>query len=168
MSKAGPDSPPSSWCSTTTGHLPRLPRLLDVDHVDLIVSGYSTNIAAPAIAMGRDKLFVSLFCLAVNTEFHPRYFSMLPTGPDPNSTPSRVGFFISAVAQSPQQAEPVRDRGCRCGIRAQCLGRRATMRRRSGSDVYDGRYPPTTTDLRACGCGTQCHLRGVVSSGHCR
>ncbi len=61
-------------------------KLLDVDHVDLIVSGYATNMTAPAmpVAMGHNKLFVSLFCLAVNTEFHYlRYFSMLPSGPDP-------------------------------------------------------------------------------------
>ena len=41
-------------------------KLLDVDHVDLIVSGYSTNMVAPAmpVAMAHNKVFVSLFCLA--------------------------------------------------------------------------------------------------------
>src|SRR6478735_12460436 len=79
-------------------------KLLDVDHVDLIVSGYATNMTAPAmpVAMGHNKLFVSLFCLAVNSEFHyPRYFSMLPTGPDPKHAFSR-GYFDLAVAQSPK------------------------------------------------------------------
>jgi len=68
-------------------------KLLDVDRADLIVSGYSTNMTAPAmpVAMGHNKLFVSLFCLAVNSEFHyPRYFSMLPTGPDPKHAFSRA------------------------------------------------------------------------------
>src|SRR5690349_19500241 len=61
-------------------------KLLDVDRVSLIISGYSTNMTAPAmpVAIAHTKLFVSLFCLAVNSEFHySRYFSMLPTGPDP-------------------------------------------------------------------------------------
>src|SRR5690242_14979295 len=46
-------------------------KLLDVDHVDLIVSGYATNMTAPAmpVAIAHNKLFVSLFCLAVNSEF---------------------------------------------------------------------------------------------------
>jgi branched-chain amino acid transport system substrate-binding protein len=36
-------------------------KLLDVDHVDLIVSGYSTNMTAPAMpmAMAHNKLFVA-------------------------------------------------------------------------------------------------------------
>jgi branched-chain amino acid transport system substrate-binding protein len=79
-------------------------KLLDVDHVDLIISGYATNMVAPAmpIALAHNKLFVSLFCLAVNSEFHyPRYFSMLPTGPDPKHAFSR-GYFDIAAAQSPK------------------------------------------------------------------
>jgi branched-chain amino acid transport system substrate-binding protein len=123
-------------------------KLLDVDHVDLIVSGYSTNMTAPAmpIAMGHNKLFVSLFCLAVNTEFHyPRYFSMLPTGPDPKHAFSR-GFFDLAVAQSPQpqtvaivaaDAEFARNASDGARDNAKAVGLRI---------VYDGRYPPTTTD----------------------
>src|SRR5262245_37687448 len=61
-------------------------KLLDVDKVDVIVSGYGTNMIAPAmpIAIQKDRLFLGLFGLDVNSEFHyPKYFSMLPTGPDP-------------------------------------------------------------------------------------
>ncbi len=63
-------------------------KLLDVDKVDLIVSGYGTNMTAPAmpVAIEHNRLFLGLFALAVNSEFHySRYFSMLPTGPDPNT-----------------------------------------------------------------------------------
>ena len=110
-------------------------KLLDVDHVDLIVSGYSTNMTAPAmpIAMGHN-------------EFHyPRYFSMLPTGPDPKHAFSR-GFFDLAVAQSPQpqtvaivaaDAEFARNASDGARDNAKAVGLRI---------VYDGRYPPTTTD----------------------
>ena len=134
---------------SSTSNVPGIyTKLLDVDHVDLIVSGYSTNMTAPAmpIAMGHNKLFVSLFCLAVNTEFHyPRYFSMLPTGPDPKHAFSR-GFFDLAVAQSPQpetvaivaaDAEFARNASDGARDNAKAVGLRI---------VYDGRYPPTTTD----------------------
>ena len=123
-------------------------KLLDVDHVDLIISGYATNMTAPAmpVAMGHNKLFVSLFCLAVNSEFHyPRYFSMLPTGPDPKHAFSR-GYFDLAVAQNPKpqtvaivaaDAEFARNASDGARDNAKAVGLRI---------VYDGTYPPTTTD----------------------
>ncbi|HEV7546638.1 MAG TPA: ABC transporter substrate-binding protein, partial [Reyranella sp.] len=58
-------------------------KLLDVDKVDIVVSGYATNMVAPAmpIVMQKDRTFFSLLGLAVNSEFHyPRYFSITPTG----------------------------------------------------------------------------------------
>src|SRR5581483_794669 len=54
-------------------------KLLDVDKVDLVVSGYATNMVAPAIpvVMQKKKTFVSLFALDANSEFHyPQYFSV--------------------------------------------------------------------------------------------
>ena len=46
-------------------------KLLDVDHVDLVVSGYATNMIAPAmpVIMQHNRTFLSLFGLAANTEF---------------------------------------------------------------------------------------------------
>src|SRR5213593_1253909 len=79
-------------------------KLLDIDKVDLIVSGYGTNLAAPAmpIVMQRDRLFFSLFALAVNSEFHyPKYFSMLPMGPDPKHAASDP-FFKVAMRANPK------------------------------------------------------------------
>ncbi len=58
-------------------------KLLDVDHVDLVVSAYATNMIAPAmpIVMAHHKLFMGLLGLAVNSQFHyRRYFSITPTG----------------------------------------------------------------------------------------
>ena len=60
-------------------------KLLDVDKVDLVVSGYATNMVAPAmpVVMQKNKIFISLFALDVNAEFkYPKYFSVLPTGPN--------------------------------------------------------------------------------------
>ena len=44
-------------------------KLLDVDKVDLIVSGYATNMVAPAIpvAMQKGKTLIGLFALAANS-----------------------------------------------------------------------------------------------------
>jgi branched-chain amino acid transport system substrate-binding protein len=61
-------------------------KLLDVDKVDFVVSGYATNQVVPAmpVVMNANKLFFGLFALDANGEFHyPKYFSMLPTGSDP-------------------------------------------------------------------------------------
>src|SRR5260370_3081262 len=61
-------------------------KLLDVDKVDIVVSGYATNMVAPAmpIVIQKDRTFFSLLCLALTSEFHyPRYFSMTPTGGPP-------------------------------------------------------------------------------------
>ena len=54
-------------------------KLLDVDKVDIVVSGYATNMIAPAmpIVMQKDRTFFALFGLAVNSEFnYPRYFAI--------------------------------------------------------------------------------------------
>jgi branched-chain amino acid transport system substrate-binding protein len=63
-------------------------KLLDIDKVDLVVSSYGTNVAAPAmpIVMQRNKLFLSMFSIGLNTEFkYLRYFSILPAGPNPKT-----------------------------------------------------------------------------------
>jgi branched-chain amino acid transport system substrate-binding protein len=123
-------------------------KLLDVDKVDFIVSGYGTNLTAPAmpVAMGHNRLFLGLFALAVNSEFHyPKYFSMLPTGPDPKhgfpdpffkvalgGTPRpKTLAIVGADAEYPKNAtEGVRDIAKREGLQI----------------VYDKSYPPTTAD----------------------
>src|SRR5271167_1513395 len=62
-------------------------KLLDVDKVDLVVSGFGTNMIAPAlpVVMQHNRTFLGLFGLAVNSQFnYPNYFSIVPTGgPDP-------------------------------------------------------------------------------------
>ena len=49
-------------------------KLLDVDHVDLVVSAYATNIIAPAmpIVMAHHRAFLGLLGLAVNSQFQYR------------------------------------------------------------------------------------------------
>lgn len=124
-------------------------KLLDVDKVDFIVSGYGTNLIAPAmpVAIQHDRMFFGLFGLAVNTEFHyPKYFSMLPSGPDPKHSFSEP-FFKVALAANPKPkklallaedsefpknaAEGVRDIAKKEGLEL----------------VYDKTYPPGTPDF---------------------
>jgi branched-chain amino acid transport system substrate-binding protein len=123
-------------------------KLLDVDKVDLIVSGYGTNMAAPAmpVAIQHDRLFLGLFALAINAEFHyPKYFSMLPTGPDPKHAFSEPFFkivmakepkpktlaIVAADAEYPKNAsEGARDAAKSLGLKI----------------VYDKSYPPSTAD----------------------
>jgi branched-chain amino acid transport system substrate-binding protein len=76
-------------------------KLLDVDKVDLVVSAYGTNVTAPAlpVVIQHNKTFIGLFAMDVNEEFrYPKYFSMLPVGPDPRAAISE-GFFEIVKAQ---------------------------------------------------------------------
>src|SRR5246127_607949 len=74
-------------------------KLLDVDKVDLVVSGYGTNVIAPAmpIMMQRNMTFMALFGLNVNSKFnYDRYFQIMPAGPDP-AIGWTQGFFDVAM-----------------------------------------------------------------------
>src|SRR5476649_2797479 len=124
-------------------------KLLDVDKVDAVVSGYATNMVAPAmpVVMQHDKTFFSLLGLAVNTEFHyPRYFSVTPTGgPKPKESFSQ-GFFQVAMEQPPKPqtlaitgADAEFPRNALDGVRSQAKALGLKI-------VYDKTYPPTTAD----------------------
>jgi branched-chain amino acid transport system substrate-binding protein len=122
---------------------------LEVDNVDLIVSGYGTNLIAPAmpVAISHDRLFLGLFGLAVNSEFHyPKYFSMLPTGPDPKHAFSEP-FFKVAMAADPKPktlallAEDAEfPKNASEGIRDHAKSNEVKL-------VYDKTYPPGTPDF---------------------
>jgi branched-chain amino acid transport system substrate-binding protein len=124
-------------------------KLLDVDKVDLIVSGYATNMVAPAIpiAMQRGKTLIGLFALAANSEFHyPKYFSMLPSGPTPKESFTE-GFFQVAVAQSPKpQTIAIAAEDADFSHNA-ADGARNNVKKYGLNTVYDKTYPPNTTDF---------------------
>jgi branched-chain amino acid transport system substrate-binding protein len=123
-------------------------KLLDVDHVDFVISGYATNMAAPAmpIVIAHNKLYLSLFSLAINSDFHyPRCFAMIATGPDPKRAFSQ-GYFDLAMNLTPKpqtlailgaDAEFARNATDGARVNAKAVGLKI---------VYDGSYPPTTTD----------------------
>ena len=128
-------------------------KLLDVDKVDFVISGYATNITAPAmpIVIGHKKTFISLFALDVNQEFqYPNYFSMLPVGPDPRPAITD-GFFqivkanmdklgLKTIAFAADDGEATRN----------TIDGAHTNWKKYAPDlkvVYDRTYPPTTTDF---------------------
>jgi branched-chain amino acid transport system substrate-binding protein len=124
-------------------------KLIDVDKVDILASSYGTNLVVPAmpVAISHNRLFFGMFALAANDKFHyPKYFSMLPFGPEPVKSFAQ-GFFDLAAAQNPKPktvaivatdaefqhkaAESARDHAKAHGIDV----------------VYDRAYPPSTVDF---------------------
>src|SRR5438094_3169073 len=124
-------------------------KLLDVDKVDLLVSGYGTNVIAPAmpIVMQRNMMFMTLFGLNVNSKFnYDRYFQIMPAGPDP-AIGWTQGFFDIAMALTPKP-QTVALVGADADYPALALeGARAQVKRTGLKVVYDKTYPPNTVDF---------------------
>ncbi len=124
-------------------------KLLDVDKVDLVVSGYATNMVAPAmpIIMQKKKTFISLFALDVNSQFkYPKYFSVLPTGPD--TKPSFTdGFYQVAMQQNPKPTTVALTAEDAEFSRNACDGARSNAKKFGVKIVYDKTFPPGTTDF---------------------
>jgi branched-chain amino acid transport system substrate-binding protein len=124
-------------------------KLLDVDHVDMVVSGYATNMVAPAmpVIMQHKRTFLGLLGLAANSEFdYPNYFSISPTGGAHPKQSLSKGFFEVAMAQTPKPttlaivgADAEFPRNATDGARE--LAKEAGLK-----IVYDKTYPPTTND----------------------
>src|SRR5260221_435659 len=78
-------------------------KLLDVDKVDLVVSGYGTAVIAPAmpLMMQRNLMFMTLFGLNVNSKFnYDRYFQIMPAGTEAAVRWTR-GFLYAAMSLDP-------------------------------------------------------------------
>ena len=124
-------------------------KLLDVDKVDLVVSGYGTNVIAPAmpIMMQRNMCFMSLFGLNVNSKFnYDRYFQIMPAGPEPAVGWSQ-GYFDIAMGLNPKP-QTVALVGADAEYPALALeGARAHVKKLGLKVVYDKSYPPNTVDF---------------------
>jgi branched-chain amino acid transport system substrate-binding protein len=124
-------------------------KLLDVDKVDLVISGYATNMVVPAlpIVMQHHKTFLGLLGLAANSEFHyPNYFSIAPTGGDHPKQAFSKGFFEVAMAQVPKPAT-IAFVGADAEFPHNALDGAKELAKAAGLKVvYDRTYPPTTTD----------------------
>jgi branched-chain amino acid transport system substrate-binding protein len=124
-------------------------KLLDVDKVDMIVSGYATNMIAPAmpVAMQRKKVFPALFGTGVNSEFkYDKYFAMIPTGPNPKPAFTKP-FFDVAMAQNPKpETISLAAADAEFG-RNVCEGARDNAKAAGLKIVYEKNYPPPTADF---------------------
>ena len=124
-------------------------KLLDVDKVDLVVGPYATNMNAPAmpVVMQKGKTFISLFALDLNSEFHyPKYFSMLPTGPDTKAS-FNDGFFKVASEQNPKPKTVALVAEDAEFARNACEGARENTKTYGFNIIYDKTFPPGTTDF---------------------
>jgi branched-chain amino acid transport system substrate-binding protein len=124
-------------------------KLLDVDKVDLAISGYATNQVVPAlpVMIQHNKLFFGLFALDANGEFHyPKYFSMLVFGPEPLKTFSK-GYFDLAMAQTPKPRTLAIVAADAEFAKKASDGARDNAEAAGLKIVYDRTYPPTTVDF---------------------
>jgi branched-chain amino acid transport system substrate-binding protein len=122
-------------------------KLLDVDKCDLVVGPYATAQAAPAmpVIMQKGKVFISLFALAVNSEFHyPKYFAMLPSGPDTKPAFTE-GFFEVAAEQRPKPTTVAMAWADLEFSHNAAEGARINAKKYGFQFLYDRSYPPSTT-----------------------
>ena len=124
-------------------------KLINIDRVDLVVSGYGTATIVPAmpIVMNYDRLFLALFALAANEDFqYERYFQILPAGPDPRVAWSR-GFFEVAMRQDPPPKTIALVGADAEFPRNAMIGARQNAQEAGLEIVYDRTYPPATVDF---------------------
>ena len=124
-------------------------KLINLDDVDLVVSGYGTNLIAPAmpIVMSRKLVFMALFGLAANDKFnYPHYFQIMPAGPKPKTDWSR-GFFNLALEQTPKPTTVALIGADAEFARNAVSGARANAQEAGLKIVYDKTYPPGTADF---------------------
>jgi branched-chain amino acid transport system substrate-binding protein len=124
-------------------------KLIDIDKVDLLISSYGTNLVVPAmpVAIQHNRLFFGLFALAANDKFHyPKYFSMLPFGPDPVKT-FAAGWFDLAAAQRPKP-KTVAIVNADAEFQHKAAESALASAKRVGIKVvYNQAYPPNTVDF---------------------
>lgn len=124
-------------------------KLLDVDKVDFVLSSYSTNMAVPGlpVAMSHKRLFLSLFSLATNAEFHyPMTFAMIATGIDTKVAFSK-GFFDLASELDPKPKTLAILGSDTEFARNATDGAKTNAARVGLKIVYEQNYPPSTTDF---------------------
>src|SRR5271155_4140778 len=124
-------------------------KLISVDKVDLLISSYGTNLVVPAmpVAISHNRLFFGLFALAANDQFpYPKYFSMLPFGPERVKTFAE-GWFDLAAAQNPKP-KTVAIVATDAEFQHKAAESAREHAKARGIDiVYDRAYPPTTVDF---------------------
>src|SRR5580698_7724753 len=124
-------------------------KLIEVDKVDLLIGPYATNMVAPSIPilMQYHKTSIGILANAANSKFHyDQYFSMLPTGPEPQKS-FAYGFFQLAAAQNPRPKTVAIVAADAEFAQNAADGARQSIKEIGGFELLlDQKYPPTTTD----------------------
>ncbi len=124
-------------------------KLLEVDKVDLVVSGYSTVVIAPAmpIVMQREMAFVTLFGAGTNDSFrYDRCVNMSVSGGDARTTFAKGFFDIAASAQPTPKTVAIA--GVDADFPQLGMDSARTQAKLHGMRVvYDRAYPPSTVDF---------------------
>jgi branched-chain amino acid transport system substrate-binding protein len=125
-------------------------KLLDVDKVDIVVSGYGTNMTVPAmpVVMAHNRMFMTLFALGINAEFkYPRFFGMIPAGPAVSAKKAfSKGFFDVAKGMTPPVKTVAIVSADAEATRNAVEGALDNVKEAGLQVVYNRSYPPTTTD----------------------
>jgi branched-chain amino acid transport system substrate-binding protein len=124
-------------------------KLIDIDKVDLINSGYATPIIAATIpiAMQHDMVLIGFFGLANNAKFkYDKFFGIFPAGEKPAAAILQP-FFDAAMSMTPKPKTvaaiyPEMEYG-----HAVMGGIRAAAAAAGLQIVYDQGFPPSMTDL---------------------
>src|SRR3974390_1204760 len=127
----------------------RYTKLIDVDKVDLLIGPYATNMVAPAIPvlMQYKKTTIGILANAANSKFHyDQYFSMLPTGPEPQKA-FAFGFFQLAAAAKPRPKTVAIVAADAEFAQNAADGARQSIKEIGGFEIVsEQKYPPPTTD----------------------
>lgn len=126
-------------------------KLLDIDKVDMVISGYATGpiVAALPVIIAHKKTLLSFFALDANGQFkYDRYFTMQPSGPDP-AIAQAIGFFKLANTITPRpQTIAIVGADAEFGQIAMNGARQLAKRPEFNFKiVYDQSYPPNTVDF---------------------
>ena len=124
-------------------------KLLDVDKVDLVISGYGTNIIGPAmpVVMEHNKVFMSLAGLRVNEQFHyDKYFQIQPLGPDAHLTFAQ-GFFDVAMTMDPKPKSVAISVADSEFSQTAAIGAREWAKKYGLTISYDRSFPANTVDF---------------------
>jgi branched-chain amino acid transport system substrate-binding protein len=124
-------------------------KLLDIDKVDLLLSGYGTvpTAAAMPIVIQRKKMILSLFALAANDEHkYNRYFQLQPNGPQAKYELSKGFFDIAATLNPKPQTVAMVGADAEYSILA-LQGARENAQKAGIKIVYDRTYPPSQVDF---------------------
>ena len=124
-------------------------KLFDIDKVDLVISGYGTNIIGPAmpLVMRHNKVFMSLAGLRVNEQFrYDKYFQIFPFGPDAHVTFAQ-GFFDVAMTMNPKPKTTAISVADSEFPQTAAIGAREWAKKYGLKVVYDRSFPPNAVDF---------------------